>query len=140
MRHKVFRDANHPRIVKALQSEGYGIIDLAAVGNSVPDIIVADGRIVVLMEIKMPKTAVFISQIEFLAKWQGYAGMVETGQQAVEMMKNPDTHCLQDYERQIILDICADFRATSIAMKPQIRIMEFEKQLRERLAEKGILK
>lgn len=136
---RVSRDANHIEIMNKLRENGYGVIDLAAVGNSVPDLIVSNGPNTVLVEVKMPKSQIYLAQLEFLAKWKGHAGFAETYEDAVDLVEKPQSVGLFDYERQIILDIVAEWRAkTKVAKdastKPKIRIMEFDRQFESRCA------
>lgn len=141
MKHtKVFRDANHAEIVKKLIDNHYRVIDLAAIGSSVPDILVAHGTTIVLIEIKMPKSQIYLDQIEFGCRWPGYYGLAETYEQALGLMSDPMNKCLSLEAKGIALGICAEWRAKTKVKddgktpKPKIRIMEFEKQLAERLA------
>lgn len=131
---KVQRDQNHIEIANKLKKAKFGVVDLAAVGNSVPDLIVASPAHTVLVEVKMPKSQIYIAQLEFLAKWPGYAGFAETYEDALALVRDPETFGLSKEQRVAILEIAAEYREKSLEIKPRIRIMEFEKRLAEKLA------
>lgn len=126
----VHRDANHISIVKDLRKLGKVVIDLAAIGNSVPDLIVADPVVTALIEVKMPKSQVYIAQLEFLARWPNVAGLAETTEDAIAIMTDPKKR-LTDREKDIILKLCIEYRAKTTDLRPRIRIMEFEKRFAE---------
>lgn len=128
---KVHRDTNHSEIVKDLAKHGIAVIDLAAVGSGVPDIVVSDGVTTALIEIKMPKSQIYISQLEFLAKWPGVAGFAQTFDDVMALLHDPETNRLTKQQQSIIRQICLDYRAKTTDMRPRIRIMEFEKLFRE---------
>lgn len=139
MRHnKVSRDANHVEIVNDLRKRAYKVVDLAAVGNSIPDIIVADAFVTALIEIKMPKSNVYISQLEFLARWPNVAGFAQTTDDVLAIMSDPAGHALSYEEKQIILMICAEYRTKTVDLKPRIRIDTFEKIYHDICERKGI--
>jgi len=70
---RVKRDANHAKIVRALEKAGRRVEDMAAVGGGFPDIIVHWGGRVVFMEIKNPdgRDRDESSQQKFRARWTG---------------------------------------------------------------------
>lgn len=52
MRIAARRDANHAAIVKALRKVGCTVLDLGAVGNGCPDLLVGFAGILTLLEVK----------------------------------------------------------------------------------------
>lgn len=63
------RDANHAEIVAALEAHGRRVIDLSGVGGGVPDILVACGSGMWLMEIKGAKGKLSPVQVAFRQHW-----------------------------------------------------------------------
>lgn len=84
MRRAAKRDGNHAEIVKALRSAGCGVVDLAAVGAGVPDLVVcapAHPFRTCLMEVKdgsKPPSArrLTADQERFHAAWRGEIAVV----------------------------------------------------------------
>jgi len=74
VRYAAKRDANHAEIVKALRKSGVMVLDLGAVGNGCPDLLVgAQGRLT-LIEIKdgdKPPSAraLTVDQVKFHREW-----------------------------------------------------------------------
>ena len=64
-------DANHIEIVEKLRSIGAVVVDLAAVGKGVPDILVGFRGKTYLMEIKTAKGYVRATQEQFFRSWNG---------------------------------------------------------------------
>lgn len=126
----VHRDENHLPIVRDLRKLGMAVIDCAAIGNSVPDIVVADSSVTALIEIKMPRSQIYLSQLEFLAQWPNVAGFAQTTEDAIAIMTDPKKR-LTDREKDIILKLCIEYRARTTDLRPRIRIMEFEKRFAE---------
>lgn len=135
MKHtRVFRDANHLEIVKDLRKVAYSVIDLAAVGNGVPDIVVANQNgNTALVEIKLPTGRFYLSQLRFLANWAGYCGFAETTQDVKNIVDSPDDHSLNKRQREVILEIVAEDladigrRGKASLGKEQITVKKFEK-------------
>lgn len=71
MRRVANTDANQKQIVSDLRRCGYSVISLHAIGNGVPDLLVADSERYWLIEIKSPKGRPEQSQIEFMERWRG---------------------------------------------------------------------
>ena len=71
MRRVANTDANQKQIVNDLRRCGYSVISLHAIGNGVPDLLVADSERYWLLEIKAPKGRLEQSQIEFMERWRG---------------------------------------------------------------------
>lgn len=132
---KVHRDANHIQIVKDLTKRGYKVIDLAAVGKSVPDILVASATAIALIEIKVDdaNTQFYLSQLEFLATWPHVAGFAETTQDCIDLLEDPSTFGLNYDKRSIILQIVTNERKDTTAIRPRITVRKFEKMFAEYL-------
>jgi hypothetical protein len=87
-------DANHGEIVKALRSAGCGVLDLSAVGNGCPDLLVHAPtfpacRTAYLLEIKdgsKPPSARKLTpeQEKFHRTWKGYLFVVTSPDEALE--------------------------------------------------------
>ena len=71
MRRAARVDSNHLEIVEAFRSLGCSVLSLAAMGNGVPDLLVAIKGITWLVEVKMPKKTQTPDQIKFEKHWQG---------------------------------------------------------------------
>lgn len=94
MRRAAKVDANHGEIVRALRQAGCGVVDLSAVGNGVPDLLVhpptfPDCRMAVLMEIKDGKKPpshrkLTEEQARFHAQWKGWIHVVRTVDEALD--------------------------------------------------------
>lgn len=138
--HPVSRDKNHKSIADHLKAQGHKLMDLAGIGNSVPDLLVCRIDLtVILIEIKMATgRGFYLDQLQFLAEWPGYAGFAETEADADNLVNDPETYALGSRERRIILDIVTEWRAkakTGVGKtKPLIRVKEFEKQFAARIA------
>lgn len=65
-------DANQKEIVDALRRVGCAVLDLSAVGQGCPDLLVSDrGGILHLMEIKVGKAKLNKRQVRFVEEWRG---------------------------------------------------------------------
>lgn len=64
-------DKNHGEIVAILEKLGATVIDLAAVGHGVPDIIIGFRGMNFLAEIKQPKKQLSIGQLNLKLWWRG---------------------------------------------------------------------
>lgn len=74
MRRAAKKDRNHPEIVNALRKAGCDVLDLGAVGNGCPDLLVRRGFCMLLMEVKdgkKPPSARKLTpdQVDFHAIW-----------------------------------------------------------------------
>ena len=92
MRRAAKIDANQTDIVKALLKSGCTVVSLAAVGKGCPDLLVGKLGNNVLIEIKdgrKPPSARTLTdqQVIFRANWEGQYAVVETIEQALEVMK-----------------------------------------------------
>lgn len=134
---KVRRDANHVEIMTFLRKDSAcSVIDLAALGNSVPDLIVSSRGKVVLIEIKTPEGKIYLEQLLFLARWNGYVGFATTIGEAWSLLKDPDAYCLSPKDKMIILGIALDWQVKSKvatgATKAQISVSAFDKEFAKR--------
>ena len=82
MRFKARRDANHAEIVVCLQSFGFSVLDLAAVGGGCPDLVVGLSGINILVEIKDGSKSPSARQLtpdqqEFFATWHGEVWVIK---------------------------------------------------------------
>ena len=64
-------DGNHKAIVDAFRACGCSVVSLAAHGKGVPDLLVARGAWMRLVEVKMPKGTLTDDQKAFMAAWRG---------------------------------------------------------------------
>lgn len=83
-------DGNQPAIVAALRKAGAVVQPLHTVGGGVPDLLVAFGRTFVL-EVKDPTKPkadrqLTPAQVKWHAMWTGEKHVVETAEQAVEIL------------------------------------------------------
>lgn len=86
-------DANQPEIVKALRKVGATVQTLAAVGKGVPDLLVAKGGYLCLMEVKdgsKPPSARKLTpdQIKWHGAWASPVYVVTSIDEALEVLKN----------------------------------------------------
>lgn len=65
------RDRNERPIIEALEAQGFCVSQLQ--GRGVPDLLVAKGRAMWLVEIKQPKGTYTPAQNQWRAKWTGPA-------------------------------------------------------------------
>lgn len=96
MRRAAKRDANHAEIVKALRAIGVMVLDLGAVGNGCPDLLVGCHGRLTLLEIKdgdkCPSArALTEDQVKFHREWLA-AGLpvftVESVESAINAARN----------------------------------------------------
>lgn len=127
---KVHRDTNHIEIVNDLRKDhDYAVVDLAAVGRGVSDIIVAEANVTALIEIKRSDGEFYLTQLEFLADWPGVAGFAETTQDCLRLMRDPAKYRLSDSDKKIIKMICAELRADDrrTGLRPRCKVTKFNK-------------
>lgn len=88
MRRAAKVDANHSAVVAALRKVGCRVLDLSKVGKGCPDLLVRLGFRLRLIEIKNAAARGKVSkeQGEFHAVWSGHVSVVETPEQAIEVM------------------------------------------------------
>ena len=66
------RDANHKLIVGELRQAGFSVLDLAELGDDVPDILAAKHGQEQLVEIKSHEGELSDGQLEFSHEWRGH--------------------------------------------------------------------
>lgn len=81
-------DGNHAAIVEALRKIGCRVLDLSRVGGGCPDLLVSIGWRMRLLEIKNPEARGKLSdeQRRWHDEWRHHVAVVETPEQAVEVM------------------------------------------------------
>ena len=89
MRRAARTDRNHKEIVKGLRQTGCTVLDLSAVGNGCPDIMVGRAGYNWLFEIKdgeKPKSARQLTMMEkaFFANWRGNVQVVNSLDEAIK--------------------------------------------------------
>jgi len=97
MRRAARVDGNHSQMIDAFRSLGCSVLSLAAMGNGVPDLLVAIQGNTWLVEVKMPKGKQTADQVEFAKHWQGkmaIARNIEEAQSIVAQMKTKDEKCI----------------------------------------------
>jgi hypothetical protein len=67
------RDDNHKEIVKGLQACGFACIDMAPLGDDIPDLCIAKNGQTALVEIKSANGKLSKGQEFFIALWPGKA-------------------------------------------------------------------
>lgn len=95
---KARRDANHNEIVAALKAAGCSVVDLAACGGGVPDLLVgvSSGRRNLLLEVKRPGVAgkkrgkvqagTNERQATFRDSWRGHVATVASVDEALRQV------------------------------------------------------
>lgn len=76
-------DGNQSEIIAALTKCGALVTDLSGVGRGVPDLLVAVGGKLYLLEAKAAKGKLTDAQKDWHARWSGYATVVRTPEQAL---------------------------------------------------------
>ena len=89
MRRAPKKDGNHREIVRALRDYGCKVLDLAAVGNGCPDLLVRKGLLMKLLEIKdgnRPPSArtLTLDQITFHREWSDAVCVVTSPAEALK--------------------------------------------------------
>ena len=84
-RYRVKRDGNHSEIVAALRAAGRRVLDLSSVGGGCPDLLVAWGGGMLLMEVKDPRgrNTVELAQNDFHSHWVGHVVVVRSAEEAL---------------------------------------------------------
>ncbi len=90
---KTNKDANHNRIVAGLRAAGCSVLDLSAVGDGCPDILVGVSGHNILFEIKdgekvKSQTKLNDRQIEFFDSWRGTAYVVKSLLEAIRIIND----------------------------------------------------
>lgn len=134
---KVSYDANHFEIVRFLEAHGYGVVDLAESGNGMTDLLVScrKTKITVATEIKTRGGRFKLAQLKFMAKFKGHLAFVETGEEAVAVMKNPDVLCLSEKYKEAIAKFLIrwepEAREKQKSKNPEIRVSVFEAEIKK---------
>lgn len=110
-----------------LLKRGFSVADMASVGNSFPDLVVADYNHTVLIELKEPEGKIYIAQIEFLANWKGYAAFAQTIEDCIRIMHFPVTYSLSQKQKDYMLQIAIRYRHKTTSRNPQIAVSTFDK-------------
>lgn len=106
------RDKNHLSITNALQRAGYAVQDTSAVAGFVDAVASAGPARTVIIEIKSGDDGRLTADaLETLAKWPGYAGIVATEEQALDLMRDPAKYGLTERYKGKLLLIAAQMRA-----------------------------
>ena len=71
MRRAAKVDLNHAEIRDGLREKGYSVADCARMGKGFPDLLVADQRKTILVEVKSARGRLTMAQCDFIDKWQG---------------------------------------------------------------------
>lgn len=92
MRRAAKKDRNHPEIVKALRDAGCRVLDLGAVGNGCPDLLVRRGGRLVFLEVKDGKKppsarALTMDQVRFHREWEDSVSVVTSVDEALDVMR-----------------------------------------------------
>ena len=87
MTHHGRRDNNHAEIRDGLRECGYFVIDLADVGNGVPDLLVISSCAMMLMEVKRPGENLTEMERLFHATCPSKCVVVHTVEEAVMLMR-----------------------------------------------------
>ena len=81
------RDANQAEIVKALESVGASVLDLADVGRGCPDLLVGYAGREWLMEIKTQHGELLPDQVDFIRTWHGAVHVVRSIDEALAVIR-----------------------------------------------------
>lgn len=101
MRRAAKVDGNHGEIVELLRFCGYEVQSLAAVGNGVPDLLVAVGTENVLFEVKMPGEKLNAVQARWHRDWPGDKYIVDSREIALRIcVKIERLRALEDQTRR----------------------------------------
>lgn len=64
-------DGNHAEIVRALRAAGITVVDLSAIGEGCPDLLIGFGGVNSLIEIKTATGGLDADQVDFIDGWRG---------------------------------------------------------------------
>lgn len=95
-------DRNHKEISDALQKAGYSVGEVSASGGFCDLVCARYPDRTVLFEAKMLDANIYLSQLEFASKWLGYFCFVDTAEQALQAMDDPDSYCLSTSDKEWI--------------------------------------
>lgn len=102
MRRRARIDGNHPEVVKALRAAGYAVLSLAAVGNLVPDLLVARGGKMWLLEVKRAalksgkakqekERERLVKQAEWAERWPAPVHRVYSAEEAIAILEGAES-------------------------------------------------
>lgn len=127
---KTTRDKSHLEIQKELRKFGYCVIDLAGVGDDVPDLLVASLTTMALVELKESvDSLITVAQIEFIAQWKGNVMIALCSDEVYDAFA--DDGFLTGDEKDTMLQIAYRQRARSIDDNPRITVKRLRKLMNE---------
>lgn len=90
------KDANHDEIVKALEKEGFSVVNTSCVGGGFPDLVVGYLGRTFLLEIKdgsapLKQRALTDKEQKFHGSWGGHAAVVSSVKEAIEAIRRERT-------------------------------------------------
>lgn len=80
------RDANQAEIVKALESVGASVLDLADVGRGCPDLLVGYAGREWLIEVKTPTGKLTPDEVAFARDWHGAVHVAHSPEEALAVI------------------------------------------------------
>ena len=91
MRVRARKDENHAEIVRVIRDLGAQVIDIAQLGNGIPDLLVTTGNKTVLIEVKdgtkpPSKQALTEDEKEFHAFWRGELYVINSVDSAINLI------------------------------------------------------
>jgi len=127
---KTTRDKSHLSIQKDLRKFGYCVIDLAGVGDDVPDLLVASLTTMALVELKESvDSLITVAQIKYIAQWKGNVMIALTADDVTHAMRNQVF--LTDVEKDKMLQIAIRQEAKSVDDNPRITVKRLRKLMNE---------
>lgn len=87
MRRAARVDGNHTLIAEAFRKLGCSVESLAAVGQGVPDLLVARRGITWLVEVKQPKGRETPQQVAWSAQWLGCRAIARTVDDVADIVR-----------------------------------------------------
>lgn len=128
--HRGKKDGNHNDLVRVARQIGAQIFDMSGVGKAFPDLL-AHLRHTVVIEVKQPDGAFALTQLRWLAEFQGYSAFVSNADELINVLRHPDTYCLSERDKRTILKICLQYEAQTKDKNPRITVSAFEKLFNE---------
>lgn len=91
MRVRARKDANHAEIVKTFRELGAQVVDLANIGNGVPDLLVSTGKRTFLVEVKdgskpPSQQKLTTDEKEFHSVWRGELFTITSIPEAINLI------------------------------------------------------
>lgn len=107
MKHYGRTDANHKAIVGELRHHFY-VDDHAATGGGRPDLLCVYRRVTVFVELKHGKQSVLTKQqLKWIGEFPGHVGFATTAEEAIRLVKEPETYALTPKQKDILLMLWA---------------------------------